>query len=154
MRPCRRSAGAASTSTTNAATWSPSCSSSWRTPDSLSPIPTASPSTGGSSISLQNQPLTSGHTCAADAGTPGGHAWSSPVRRARSGSISSPGAGYVNSRHPIPPGDQTMHLSPEEFAEGFGSSFDHEAYRLELLDAYVAPNEAGPLRRYLAGEMP
>jgi hypothetical protein len=45
-------------------------------------------------------------------------------------------------------------MSPEEFAEGFGGFFDREAYRLELLDAYVAPNEDAPLRRFLSGEMP
>lgn len=45
-----------------------------------------------------------------------------------------------------------MRLSPAEFAENFADAFKVSAFRLELLDAYVAANETEHFRRYLAGE--
>jgi hypothetical protein len=44
------------------------------------------------------------------------------------------------------------HLTPEEFGAVFDSLFQRSAFRLELLDQYVAANEAEPFRRFLAGE--
>jgi hypothetical protein len=43
------------------------------------------------------------------------------------------------------------HLTPEEFGAAF-ESFRRSAFRLELLDRYVAANETEPFRRFLAGE--
>lgn len=43
-------------------------------------------------------------------------------------------------------------MSPEEFAAEFPDLFTRSAYRLELLDAYVAENERDPFERFLAGE--
>lgn len=43
------------------------------------------------------------------------------------------------------------HLTPEEFGEAFDSLFRRSAFRLELLDKYVAENEEGPFRRFLDG---
>lgn len=40
----------------------------------------------------------------------------------------------------------------EEFGASFTSRFQRSAFRLELLDYYVAANEAEPFRRFLAGE--
>lgn len=42
-------------------------------------------------------------------------------------------------------------LSPENFVEHFGMLFQRSAFRLELLDHYIAPNEHEPFRRFLAG---
>jgi hypothetical protein len=42
-------------------------------------------------------------------------------------------------------------LSVEEFARRFTGLFEHRAFRLELRDQYVAPNEEEPFRRFLAG---
>lgn len=44
-------------------------------------------------------------------------------------------------------------LTPDQFAERFGG-FTESAFRLELLDHYVAPNEAAPFERFLAGMAP
>jgi hypothetical protein len=43
------------------------------------------------------------------------------------------------------------HQIPEEFGASF-DSFRRSAFRLELLDRYVAANEAEPLRRFRSGE--
>jgi hypothetical protein len=43
-------------------------------------------------------------------------------------------------------------LSPERFADQFGDLLGARTFRLELLDFYVAPNEAEPYARFLAGE--
>lgn len=43
-------------------------------------------------------------------------------------------------------------MTPERFAAQFGELFATSSYRLELLDAYIAPNEQDPYRRFLAGE--
>lgn len=43
------------------------------------------------------------------------------------------------------------HQTPEEFGATF-ESFRRSAFRLELLDRYVAANEAEPFRRFLAGQ--
>jgi hypothetical protein len=45
-------------------------------------------------------------------------------------------------------------LTPDQFAADFGDSFTRSAFRLELLDYYVAPNEVEPFRSFLAGEPP
>lgn len=45
-------------------------------------------------------------------------------------------------------------LSPDQFAERFGEAFTESAFRLELLDQYVAENEAEPFQLFLAGESP
>jgi hypothetical protein len=42
--------------------------------------------------------------------------------------------------------------SPEEFGAAFDSKFGRSAFRLELLDRYVAANETEPLRRFRSGE--
>jgi hypothetical protein len=44
------------------------------------------------------------------------------------------------------------HLTPEEFGARFDSLFQRSAFRLELLDKYIAENEVEPLRRFLAGQ--
>jgi hypothetical protein len=44
------------------------------------------------------------------------------------------------------------HQTPAEFGAAFDSLFRRLAFRLELLDRYVAANEAEPFRRFLAGE--
>jgi hypothetical protein len=44
------------------------------------------------------------------------------------------------------------HQTPAEFGEAFDSMFRRSAFRLELLDRYVAANEAEPLRRFRSGE--
>lgn len=44
-------------------------------------------------------------------------------------------------------------LTPDQFAARF-ADFTRSAFRLELLDHYVAPNEAGPFAMFLAGEEP
>ena len=44
------------------------------------------------------------------------------------------------------------HRTPEEFGALFDSLFQRSAFRLEVLDKYVAANETGPFRRFLAGE--
>jgi hypothetical protein len=44
------------------------------------------------------------------------------------------------------------HQTPEEFGAAFDSKFWRSAFRLELLDRYVAANEAEPLRRFRSGE--
>ena len=44
------------------------------------------------------------------------------------------------------------HLTPEEFGATFDSVFRRSAFRLELLDRYVAANEVEPLRRFRSGE--
>lgn len=43
------------------------------------------------------------------------------------------------------------HLTPEEFGAAFDEMFTRSAFRLELLDRYVAANETEPLRRFRAG---
>lgn len=45
-------------------------------------------------------------------------------------------------------------ISPAELAAGFPARFARSAYRLELLDHYVADNEILPYRQFLAGQMP
>jgi len=45
----------------------------------------------------------------------------------------------------------TSLVSGGEFA-GFVLGFEHAAFRLELRERYNEPEEAGPLRRFLAGE--
>ncbi len=45
-------------------------------------------------------------------------------------------------------------LTPDQFAAQFVDAFTESAFRLELRDRYVAANEAGPLRAFLAGETP
>ncbi len=45
-------------------------------------------------------------------------------------------------------------LSPDQFAARFAEAFTDTAFRLELRDHYVAPNEVEPLRVFLAGETP
>jgi hypothetical protein len=42
--------------------------------------------------------------------------------------------------------------TPQEFGAAFDSLFRRSAFRLELLDRYVAANEAEPLRRFHSGE--
>ena len=44
------------------------------------------------------------------------------------------------------------HQTPDEFGAAFDSLFRRSAFRLEMLDRYVAANEAEPFRRFLAGE--
>jgi len=44
------------------------------------------------------------------------------------------------------------HLTPEEFGAAFDSMFGRSAFRLELLDGYVAENELEPLRRFRSGQ--
>lgn len=44
-------------------------------------------------------------------------------------------------------------LTPDQFAERF-AGFTESAFRLELLDHYVAPNETDPFREFLAGGCP
>jgi hypothetical protein len=44
------------------------------------------------------------------------------------------------------------HQTPEEFGAAFDSMFRRSAFRLELLDRYVATNEVEPLRRFRSGE--
>lgn len=43
------------------------------------------------------------------------------------------------------------HLTPEEFGETFDEVFTRSAFRLEVLDRYVAANETEPLRRFRSG---
>lgn len=45
-------------------------------------------------------------------------------------------------------------LTPELFSGRFGDLFTETAFRLELLDSYVAANETEPYRRFLLGEDP
>lgn len=45
-------------------------------------------------------------------------------------------------------------MTPDEFNAGFNNLVKHEAYRLELLDMYDAPDTPGRVRRFLAGEPP
>ena len=45
-------------------------------------------------------------------------------------------------------------LSPDQFAARFAEQFTETAFRLELRDDYLAPNEAEPLRVFLAGHTP
>jgi hypothetical protein len=42
--------------------------------------------------------------------------------------------------------------TPEEFGAAFDSKFRRSAFRLELLDRYVAADETEPLRRFHSGE--
>lgn len=42
-------------------------------------------------------------------------------------------------------------LTPQEFGTAFDSLFRRSAFRLELLDRYVAANEAEPFRRFRSG---
>lgn len=44
-------------------------------------------------------------------------------------------------------------LTPDQFTTRF-ADFTESAFRLELLDHYVAPNEAGPFATFLTGEEP
>jgi hypothetical protein len=44
-------------------------------------------------------------------------------------------------------------LTPDQFADRFGA-FTESAFRLELLDHYVAPNETSPFEEFLAGGLP
>lgn len=44
------------------------------------------------------------------------------------------------------------HQTPEEFGAAFEARFQRSAFRLELLDRYVAANETEPLRRFRAGQ--
>jgi hypothetical protein len=44
------------------------------------------------------------------------------------------------------------HLTPDEFEVAFDSLFRRSAFRLEMLDRYVAASEEEPFRRFLAGE--
>lgn len=41
--------------------------------------------------------------------------------------------------------------TPEDFAATFAGRFQRSAFRLELLDRYVAANEQEPYRRFIAG---
>jgi hypothetical protein len=43
-------------------------------------------------------------------------------------------------------------LTPEDFGTFFDSHFGRSAFRLERLNSYAVPEEAEPLRRFLAGE--
>lgn len=43
-------------------------------------------------------------------------------------------------------------MTPDQFAAQFSGLFAVSAFRLEVLDTYVAANEAEPYRRFLAGE--
>lgn len=45
-------------------------------------------------------------------------------------------------------------LTPDLFSSRFGDLFTKTAFRLELLDSYVAANEAEPYRRFLRGDAP
>jgi hypothetical protein len=45
-------------------------------------------------------------------------------------------------------------LDAAAFVERFPELFRHTSFRLELLPAYIAPNEAGPYAEWQAGRMP
>jgi hypothetical protein len=43
-------------------------------------------------------------------------------------------------------------MTPDQFAAGFAGAFTRSTFRLEMLDYYIAANEAEPFRRFLASE--